>query len=137
MIYDGVIESEAHKNLCNILYNLILNNENCSSIYKNSVLKLAQNVRKFRPDVQANHLDHDHELNGPKAGKVRGLLCNLYNAQNGKCLICQRELNPDVQANHLDHDHELNGPSAALQRLQSNPRTFPAFGPFNSWSWSR
>ncbi len=53
MIYDGVIESEAHKNLCNILYNLILNNENCSSIYKNSVLKLAQNVRKFRPDVQA------------------------------------------------------------------------------------
>lgn len=53
IIYDGVRESEAHKNLCHMLYNLILNNGNCSSVYKNSVLKLAQNVRKFRPDVQA------------------------------------------------------------------------------------
>ena len=35
-------------------------------------------------DVQANHLDHDHDLNGPKAGKVRGLLCNLCNAAEGQ-----------------------------------------------------
>ncbi|MGP2512407.1 endonuclease domain-containing protein, partial [Klebsiella pneumoniae] len=40
----------------------------------------------------------------------------FYDAQNGKCLICQRELNPDVQANHLDHDHELNGPKAGKVR---------------------
>ncbi|AIZ01862.1 recombination endonuclease VII [Escherichia phage vb_EcoM-VR5] len=40
----------------------------------------------------------------------------LYDAQDGKCLICKRELNPDVQSNHLDHDHELNGPKAGKVR---------------------
>jgi hypothetical protein len=41
-------------------------------------------TRELNPDVQSNHLDHDHELNGPKAGKVRGLLCNLCNAAEGQ-----------------------------------------------------
>lgn len=40
--------------------------------------------RELSTDVQANHLDHDHELNGSKAGKVRGLLCNLCNAAEGQ-----------------------------------------------------
>lgn len=40
--------------------------------------------RELNIDVQSNHLDHDHELNGPKAGKVRGLLCNLCNATEGQ-----------------------------------------------------
>lgn len=40
--------------------------------------------RDLDSDVQANHLDHDHELNGPKAGRVRGLLCNLCNAAEGQ-----------------------------------------------------
>lgn len=40
--------------------------------------------RDLDSDVQANHLDHDHDLNGPKAGKVRGLLCNLCNAAEGQ-----------------------------------------------------
>ncbi|ANA49418.1 endonuclease VII [Salmonella phage vB_SnwM_CGG4-1] len=40
--------------------------------------------RELNSDVQSNHLDHDHELNGPKAGKVRGLLCNLCNAAEGQ-----------------------------------------------------
>ncbi|UVD32451.1 recombination endonuclease VII [Enterobacter phage Entb_43] len=40
--------------------------------------------RELDSDVQSNHLDHDHELNGPKAGKVRGLLCNLCNAAEGQ-----------------------------------------------------
>lgn len=40
--------------------------------------------RRLDPDVQSNHLDHDHELNGEKAGKVRGLLCNLCNAAEGQ-----------------------------------------------------
>ena len=40
--------------------------------------------RPLAADVQANHLDHDHELSGPKAGKVRGLLCNLCNAAEGQ-----------------------------------------------------
>lgn len=40
--------------------------------------------RELSTDVQANHLDHDHELSGPKAGKVRGLLCNLCNAAEGQ-----------------------------------------------------
>lgn len=40
--------------------------------------------RLLNEDVQSNHLDHDHELSGPKAGKVRGLLCNLCNAAEGQ-----------------------------------------------------
>lgn len=40
--------------------------------------------RELDKDVLSNHLDHDHELNGPKAGKVRGLLCNLCNAAEGQ-----------------------------------------------------
>lgn len=40
--------------------------------------------RALNPDVQSNHLDHDHSLDGPKAGKVRGLLCNLCNAAEGQ-----------------------------------------------------
>lgn len=40
--------------------------------------------RDLDPDVQSNHLDHDHELSGPKAGKCRGLLCNLCNAAEGQ-----------------------------------------------------
>lgn len=40
--------------------------------------------RPLNEDVQSNHLDHDHELSGPKAGKVRGLLCNLCNAAEGQ-----------------------------------------------------
>ncbi|ANM46501.1 endonuclease VII [Morganella phage vB_MmoM_MP1] len=35
-------------------------------------------------DVQKNHLDHDHALDGDKAGKVRGLLCNLCNGTEGQ-----------------------------------------------------
>ncbi|QLA10731.1 endonuclease [Shewanella phage Thanatos-2] len=40
--------------------------------------------RPLNEDVQKNHLDHDHELEGNKAGKVRGLLCNLCNAYEGQ-----------------------------------------------------
>ncbi|AWD90503.1 endonuclease VII [Erwinia phage Cronus] len=40
--------------------------------------------RPLNEDVQSNHLDHDHDLNGDKAGKVRGLLCNLCNAAEGQ-----------------------------------------------------
>lgn len=36
------------------------------------------------PDIYSNHLDHDHSLEGPNAGKVRGLLCNLCNALEGQ-----------------------------------------------------
>jgi hypothetical protein len=40
--------------------------------------------RDLNPDVQQNHLDHDHALDGPEAGRVRGLLCNLCNAAEGQ-----------------------------------------------------
>ncbi len=40
----------------------------------------------------------------------------LYELQNGKCLLCKRDLNPEVGSNHLDHDHELNGPKAGRIR---------------------
>lgn len=35
-------------------------------------------------DIYSNHLDHDHILDGPKAGKVRGLLCNICNGAEGQ-----------------------------------------------------
>lgn len=34
-------------------------------------------------DIQKNHLDHDHALTGPNAGKVRGLLCHYCNTTEG------------------------------------------------------
>lgn len=39
--------------------------------------------RELIGDVQQHHLDHDHALDGPQAGKVRGLLCNLCNGTEG------------------------------------------------------
>lgn len=35
-------------------------------------------------DINKNHLDHDHELHGQKAGRVRGLCCNLCNGLDGQ-----------------------------------------------------
>ena len=40
--------------------------------------------RPLDEDIQKNHLDHDHALEGDNAGKVRGLLCNLCNAAEGQ-----------------------------------------------------
>lgn len=40
--------------------------------------------RPLEGDVSAHHLDHDHALDGDKAGKVRGLLCNLCNCTEGQ-----------------------------------------------------
>lgn len=39
---------------------------------------------ELNPDIYSNHLDHDHELHGDRAGKVRGLLCNLCNGTEGQ-----------------------------------------------------
>lgn len=38
----------------------------------------------LNPDIFSNHIDHDHSLDGPKAGKVRGLLCIYCNALEGQ-----------------------------------------------------
>lgn len=40
--------------------------------------------RELNSDIQSNHLDHDHSLEGANAGKVRGLLCNLCNSLEGQ-----------------------------------------------------
>lgn len=40
--------------------------------------------RELDKDIQKNHLDHDHALEGPEAGKVRGLLCSFCNALEGQ-----------------------------------------------------
>lgn len=38
------------------------------------------------PEVNKNHLDHDHALDGPRAGRVRGLLHNVCNGSEGRTL---------------------------------------------------
>lgn len=40
--------------------------------------------RELDKEINKNHLDHDHELDGPQAGRVRGLLCNLCNGSEGR-----------------------------------------------------
>lgn len=40
--------------------------------------------RDLDSNVLKNHLDHDHALDGPNAGRVRSLLCCLCNAAEGK-----------------------------------------------------
>lgn len=40
--------------------------------------------RDLNPDILSNHLDHDHALTGPNAGKVRSLLCVYCNSLEGQ-----------------------------------------------------
>ena len=39
--------------------------------------------RELDKEINKNHLDHDHELDGPQAGRVRGLLCCFCNKFEG------------------------------------------------------
>lgn len=49
---------------------------------QNGVCPLCQ--RELSSDISSNHLDHDHTLHGPNAGKVRALLCGYCNALEGQ-----------------------------------------------------
>ncbi|EQA7786746.1 endonuclease domain-containing protein [Acinetobacter baumannii] len=40
--------------------------------------------RKLDDNIKSNHLDHDHSLEGPNAGKVRALLCGYCNNLEGQ-----------------------------------------------------
>lgn len=40
--------------------------------------------RDLNEDTSSNHLDHDHELRGPNAGKIRALLCVYCNVLEGQ-----------------------------------------------------
>lgn len=40
--------------------------------------------RDLDSEIQKNHLDHDHALDGPGAGRVRSLLCCLCNGTEGR-----------------------------------------------------
>ena len=52
-------------------------------LYKiqNGICKLCKT--NLDSDIQKNHLDHDHALEGINAGKVRGLLCHNCNVLEG------------------------------------------------------
>lgn len=40
----------------------------------------------------------------------------LYEIQNGKCVLCKNDLDKDIYKNHLDHDHALHGTNAGRCR---------------------
>lgn len=40
--------------------------------------------RELNDVIHSNHLDHDHVLQGPNAGKVRALLCSYCNSLEGQ-----------------------------------------------------
>ena len=42
--------------------------------------------RELDTAIEKNHLDHDHQLDGEQAGRVRGLLCLYCNPLEGKLL---------------------------------------------------
>lgn len=52
-------------------------------------------------DIQKNHLDHDHALDGENAGRVRGLLCNLCNPAEGNVLHKFNRSGLKTKINHL------------------------------------
>ena len=56
------------------------------SLYKlqNGVCPLCNN--ELDKDIQKNHLDHDHALEGKNAGVCRGLLCGYCNTLEGTLL---------------------------------------------------
>jgi hypothetical protein len=67
---------------------------NISEVLKTMSSLIANHTQHYRQvrlnsdytvaDIVSNHLDHDHTLEGPNAGKVRALLCLYCNSLEGQ-----------------------------------------------------
>lgn len=91
--------------------------------------------RELDPDVQGNHLDHDHELNGPKAGRVRGLLCNLCNAAEGQ--MKHKFNRSGLKGLDVDYLEWLEALLAYLKQDYSDNNIHPNFVPDKTKEFSR
>ncbi|ARB05858.1 hypothetical protein fHeYen901_85 [Yersinia phage fHe-Yen9-01] len=76
-------------------------------------------------DVQSNHLDHDHELIGPKAGKIRGLLCPWCNTAEGQ--IRHKFNRSGLKSRDVDYLEWLKNMLSYLEIDYSNANIHPNY----------
>lgn len=50
------------------------------------------------------------------AKTAKDLKKKLFTLQQGRCILCKRDLDQEIMKNHLDHDHALTGPNAGRVR---------------------
>lgn len=81
--------------------------------------------RPLEGDVSAHHLDHDHALDGDKAGKVRGLLCNLCNAAEGQ--MKHKFNRSGLKGKDVDYLEWMESLLAYLKEDYSNNNIHPQF----------
>ena len=91
--------------------------------------------RPLDEDIQKNHLDHDHALEGDNAGKVRGLLCNLCNAAEGQ--MKHKFNRSGLKGRDVDYLEWLEALLAYLKQDYSDNNIHPNFVPDKTKEFSR
>lgn len=83
--------------------------------------------RELDEDIQKNHLDHDHELDGDTAGRIRGLLCNLCNAAEGR--IRHEFVRSGLAGRGVDYIDHLESLISYLKRDTTKNNIHPKLAP--------
>lgn len=83
--------------------------------------------RELDKEINKNHLDHDHELDGPQAGRVRGLLCNLCNGSEGRTR--HEFMRSGLASRDIDYIEYLEALLAYLKQDSSNNDIHPKLVP--------
>lgn len=81
--------------------------------------------RPLNSDIQSNHLDHDHDLDGPSAGKVRGLLCCLCNSAEGQ--MKHKFNRSGLKGHDVDYLVWMQNLLAYLSKNNSDKNTHPQY----------